>query len=403
VILTQTILNMNPVRHIMNVVPLPAHPIEEPETRTSHLATCPPHRPLPASAKKTPAGRMRGPAWRLALVGLLAATALTTGCHHEPAPPEDRPTLPTLEVEIQPVRRATQSAVELVVGTVRPRLQVVIEAKLSGRIEELPVEVGQRVKQGDLIVALGVQEVQARLDQALTRQQQADRDLKRYQQLLAQGAVTQAEFDNMESAQKIADAGVLEAQTMMSYAKVMAPIDGVVTRKHAERGDLASPGRPLVTIEDDSQFRLETDVPEALAARLALGTELGITIPSLELVSTGKVAEIAPSADAGSRTFRAKLDLPPTEGLLSGQFGRAEIPLPTGKALQVPASAISQRGQLEMVFVITNNVARMRIVKTGRPRDTMVEVLAGLDADEIVAVSEVDSLRDGHPVNAVNR
>ncbi|MCP5521480.1 MAG: efflux RND transporter periplasmic adaptor subunit [Verrucomicrobiales bacterium] len=373
------------------------------------------HAPLPSlpvspTGTQAPDGWLRGnPAANrrhpsnFALAVLLAAVALATGCHHEPAPPESGPALPTLEVSTQPVVKSTQSAAESVVGTVRPKLQVVIEAKLSGRIEELPVEVGQRVKQGDLIVALGVQEVQARLDQALTRQQQANRDLQRYRQLLDQGAVTQAEFDNVEAAQRIADAGVLEAQTMMSYAKVVAPVAGVVTRKHAERGDLATPGRPLVTLEDDSLFRLETDVPEALATRLDLGTELAVTIPALELVSKGRVAEIAPSADAGSRTFRVKLDLPTTEGLLSGQFGRAEIPLGGGTALQVPATAISRRGQLEMVFVITNDVARMRIVKTGRPRGDLVEVLAGLDANEVVAVTQADSLLDGQPVRVTSR
>ena len=339
----------------------------------------------------------------LILAGIVTIAALTTGCHHEPAPPEASPALPTLEVATQAVVTSTQSATESVVGTVRPRLQVTVEAKLSGRIEELPFEVGQVVKQGDLLVALAVREVQARLDQATTRLEQATRDLQRYRQLLQQGAVTQAEFDNMESQQRIAESGLMEAQTMMSYAKVVSPFDGVVTRKHAERGDLASPGRPILTIEDASQYRLETDVPEGLASRLTLGTELEVSIPSLDLNTRGKVAEVAPSADPGSRTFRVKLDLPAAKGLLSGQFGRAQIPLAGGRSLQIPASAISRRGQLEMVFVVTNSTARMRVVKTGRAEGDRVEVLSGLTAGETVAASNVDALRDGQPVKPVGR
>lgn len=339
----------------------------------------------------------------ITFASVLATAALSTACHHEPAAPEAGPALPTIEVATQTVVSSAQSATEAVVGTVRPRLQVTIEAKLSGRIEELPVEVGRRVQRDDLIVALGVQEVQARLNQATTRQQQADRDLQRYRQLLEQGAVTRAEFDNVEAAQRIAEAGVLEAQTMMSYAKVMAPFDGVVTRKHAEVGDLAAPGRPLVTIEDPSQYRLETDIPEGLVAHLPLGADVAVSIPSLELRTQGRVGEIAPAADAGSRTFRVKLDLPAHERLLSGQFGRAEVPLRGGSSLQIPAAAVSRRGQLEMVFVITDSIARMRIVKTGRMRGDMVEILAGLDADESVAVSQVDALLDGQPVTVVAR
>lgn len=335
------------------------------------------------------------------LAVIVTALPWTTGCHHEPAPPDAGPSLPTVEVATQAVVTSTQNATESVVGTVRPRLQVTVEAKLSGRIEELPFEVGQTIKKDDLLVALGVREVQARLGQATTRKEQADRDLQRYRLLLQQGAVTQAEFDDMDSRQRIAESALMEAQTMMSYAKVVSPFDGVVTRKHAERGDLASPGRPILTIEDASQYRLETDVPEALASRLALGTELEVSIPSLELTTRGKVAEVAPSADPGSRTFRVKLDLPAAKGLLSGQFGRAQIPLTDGSSLQIAATAISRRGQLEMVFVVTNNTARMRIVKTGRTQGDRVEVLSGLTAGETVAASNVDALRDGQPVNPV--
>ncbi|RME95835.1 MAG: efflux RND transporter periplasmic adaptor subunit [Verrucomicrobia bacterium] len=330
--------------------------------------------------------------WWSAL-GLLAA-----GCHHQPPPPEGAPELPVAEVRLAQVQPLARAASEVVLGVVRPKLQATLEAKVSGRIEQLPVEVGQHVRKGDLIAALGVQEMQAKLDQAQAVLQQARRDLERYRQLLQEEAVTQAEYDAVEARHRVAEAAVQEARTMLDYAQVRAPFDGVITRKHAEQGDLAAPGRPIVTIEATDVYRLETDVPETLVSLVKLGDKVAVEIPAIGQRLQGVVAEIAPAADPGSRTFRVKLDLPPTPGLLSGQFGRAFIPLPQADSLQVPAGAVVRRGQLELVFVVTNNVARMRVVKTGRRWGDRCEILAGLQEGETVVSEGADRLRDGQRV-----
>jgi RND family efflux transporter MFP subunit len=154
----------------------------------------------------------------------------------------------------------------------------------------------------------------------------------------------------------------------------------------------------LVGLENTARYRLVADVPETLANRVRVGASLRVTVPALHRELGGIVAELAPAADVGSRTFRAKIDLPPTPGLRSGQFGRAAVPVSDGQALFVPASAVSQRGQLQMVFVVTNQVLQMRLVKTGRRRDGRVEILSGLNPGERVVTREVRQLRDGQPV-----
>lgn len=343
-------------------------------------------RPLPVSLSFRPLGLA------------LAATWLLAGCHHQPSPSEPAPEQPAVAVRVAPVQPMNRAAAEVVVGVVRPRLEATLEAKVSGQIEQLPVHVGQRVHPGDLIAALGVQEMQARLDQAVAMLEQARRDLERYRRLLQQEAVTQAEFDAVEARHRVAEAAVQEARTMLGYARVLAPFEGIIARKLAEQGDLAAPGRPIVVLEGTDGYRLEADVPETLVGLLQPGGQVRIEIPSLGRQLQGIVAEMAPAADPASRTFRVKFDLPATDGLLSGQFGRAFIPLPSSPGLQVPADAVVRRGQLELVFVVTNDLARMRLVKTGRRWGDRWEILAGLSEGETVVAEGASRLRDGQPV-----
>ena len=164
----------------------------------------------------------------------------------------------------------------------------------------------------------------------------------------------------------MADAAAAAAKTDADYTKVTAPFDGVITRKYADVGDLAAPGKPLLEMEDARDLQLETDVPEAVIDRLTLGDKLGVRVSGVRNELAGTVSEIAPSADPNSRTFLVKLDLLPTPGLRAGQFGRVAVPVGETSALRVPASAVLQRGEMELVFVVANGHAQLRIVKTGK-------------------------------------
>jgi RND family efflux transporter MFP subunit len=110
------------------------------------------------------------------------------------------------------------------------------------------------------------------------------------------------------------------------------------------------------------------------------------------------VSEISPVADPVSRTFNVKLDLPPTEGLRTGQFGRVSVPVAEVKLLLVPQSAVLKRGQMELVFVAKEGKAALRLVKTGKVLEDRVEVLSGLEEGEQIIVSETTKLTDGQPV-----
>ena len=327
----------------------------------------------------------------------LSAALALTGCHpkSEVAPAER---LLSATVRVQAVETKKHLATEEVVGTVRAKLRASIEAKVSGRIEQMPVVAGQLVKAGALLAQLDVREVQARLDQARAVRQQADQDRKRFETLLQQKAVTQQEYDAVQARFRVAEAAVSEAETLLSHTKVTAPFDGVVSRKMADVGDLASPGRPLLELEDPNSLRLEADVPEALVGRIQMGGPMPVRVALVGNDLAGVVSEVSPAADPNSRTFRVKLDLPPTAGLRLGQFGRVVVPLGETASVRVPATALVVRGQMEIVFVAASQKAQLRLVKTGKRVSDEIEIVSGLNPGESIVVDGAGALRDGQPL-----
>jgi RND family efflux transporter MFP subunit len=324
----------------------------------------------------------------------LTAALAVAGCGKKHESSREQP--PAVDVRVQTIEAKPHVASEEVVATVNSKLRSVIESKVSGRIDKMLVTPGQKVKAGDLLAELDVREIRAKLDQATPLREQAEKDLKRFTELLSKRVITQQEFEAAESKARVARAAVTEAETMLGYAKVTAPFGGVITRKLADVGDLAAPGKPLVEMEDPGALRLEAAVPEAIVDRIALGSKLGVRIGANEI--EGVVREISPTADPNSRTLLVKLDLPATPGLRTGQFGRVAVPVAETSVLRVPASAVIRRGQMELVFMRDGNVARLRIVKTGKPIAGEIEIVSGVNAGEQIVTDRAGDLTDGQPI-----
>lgn len=328
---------------------------------------------------------------------LACAWVLLSGCgggaesrHAEP--------LPTATVAARAVEPRQRTATEEVVGTVRAKLRAVIEANVSGKIDRMLVAPGQQVRRGALLASIEALEVQARLDQAQAVRQQAEDDLERYASLMEQEILPRSEYDAARSRSRVAIAAVREAETLLGYTRIVAPFDGTVTRKHADVGDLAAPGKPLLELEDSRTLCLEADVPEAVVGRLSLGDRLPVRVSAQGAEQVGVVSEISPAADPGSRTFLVKLDLPRTPGLRAGQFGRVAVPVGETTALRVPASSVVLRGQMEVVFLVREGRANLRIVKTGKRVGDEVEIVSGIEAGETIVVDDPSGLVDGQPV-----
>jgi RND family efflux transporter MFP subunit len=192
-----------------------------------------------------------------------------------------------------------------------------------------------------------------------------------------------------------ADQEVRSTEVTRSYADVLAPFAGVVTVKSVDMGSLALPGTPLLTIEREGAYRLESPVEESRLAAIRVGQPVSVTLDSVDRTLEARVSEIVPTVDAASRTYTVKIDLPALPALRSGVFGRAAFQLGSRPLLAIPVGAVTERGQLQSVFVADNGVARTRLVTVGQKVKDRVEVLSGLTAGEKVILPVPRGLSDG--------
>ncbi len=204
-----------------------------------------------------------------------------------------------------------------------------------------------------------------------------------------------------------AKAGITQAQIFVDHGRIHSPIQGVVTQKQAEVGVLAAPGTPLLTLEDNARYRLEAAVEESGLRKIRLGDSVRVSIDALgDQEWTGRVGEIQPTADPASRSSLVKIDLPesliekaPGRILRSGLYGKARFAVGKKGILTIPHMAVFQRGQLVQVFVVDpSQIARLRLIKTGKIYGERIEVLSGLKDGEKIIAEGVERVNEGNRV-----
>jgi RND family efflux transporter MFP subunit len=321
-------------------------------------------------------------------------------CSHEATPRSAQPR-PAIAVRVDRAHLAARAVGEEVVGTVRARNSAVLSPTVVGRVSELRVTLGSRVRAGDVLARLSAPEIDARLEQARALFERKEVDLGRAKRLVDDGAITPTVYDAALTEFHIARGARDEASAMTDHTVLRAPFAGVVTSKTANVGDTAMPGQPLFVVEDTGRLRLEATLAEGAARSLAPGQKVQAQIDGVARDLAGTVAEISPVADPASRTVLAKIDLPVDPALRPGLFGRLLLASSESSSLVVPLAAVVRHGQLEGVFVVEGGTARLRLVRTGRERAGVVEIASGLSEGEAVAESDVGLLADGQPVEVL--
>lgn len=345
----------------------------------------------------------QGPGARVAGRALLAAgLALALGACGKPAPRSAaQDAAPPVPVRTAVAAREDLPVLIETTGTVRAVRRAEVAAKVMGQIEELPVSLGQRVNQGDVIARLAAAEMVARVQQAEAALAALKRDLEREQSLAERGAGTREAVATLQDRMATAQAVLREAQAMLDYTIVRAPFAGAIARRIADVGDVAAPGVPLVEIEGTDAFEVEAGVPESLLGGTGLGRTLEVNVPAANVSFGGRVTEVAAAAEARTRSVTVKIAVPAGVPVRSGQFARLQVPTAPAPTVLVAAEAVAPVGQMERVFVVGgDNRAVLRLVKTGARRGGQVEILAGLDAGERVVLAPGIGLRDGIRVEA---
>jgi RND family efflux transporter MFP subunit len=212
--------------------------------------------------------------------------------------------------------------------------------------------------------------------------------------------VSQAALDQAEAEYKAAQAqlGAItanagQAAAAQSFTTIAAPYAGVVGATLAELGDMAQPGRALITVFDPRELRVTATVPQSALGKVRLDVPIGIEIPALGKSFIAVKATVIPLADVRTHSSRIRLDLPPAEGLLPGQFARASFVTGTTRALAIPETALVRRGEVTAVYRIdADGRAQLRQVRAGEAvGNGLVEILAGLTAGDRIAANPVQA------------
>lgn len=304
-------------------------------------------------------------------------------------------------------------------GIVDSRNRVDVIPLVTGRVKSVHVRAGQRVKHGDLLLELESEDVLARLRVAESRLNTAKAHLERMQR--EHERIQSLHADRLASSHDLgvatahwksavaelggAEAAVKDAATQLGYTTLTSPIDGIVADKSVNPGDFAAPGLAsgqnvtagpvLVTLYDPDAMWIEARIPERFAREVEPGTPARVTIGAAGLTIEAVFAEVVPVVDQTTRSFIARVDLPPANGLKLGMLGQVHFASGSRSTIIVPSRALLQRGQLDIVFIDNVGTAELRLVRTGRQDRHGVEVLSGLTVGERIVLNPTESLRDG--------
>lgn len=303
-------------------------------------------------------------------------------------------------------------------GQIKALDQATMSTRMMGYIEEIPVEVGQKIKKGQQLIRINSQElsakkaqVAAQINKAEANFKNAKRDYERYQNLLKKNSISQKEFDNVETAYNMAKANQeaaqqmkAEVQSQFAYTNLQAAFDGVVTNIYAEVGNLAKPGEPLLTIENPSKFEVRTSVSESQISNINTGDEVDVYISSLSLKTTAKVSEVAGSASQtnGQYVVKVILDKNP-EGIKSGMYAHIDFKVkesPSASSqIMIQHDAIVSQGELQGVYTISSsNTAILNWLRLGKKQGDMVEVISGISEDDVYILNAESRLYNGAPI-----
>lgn len=336
--------------------------------------------------------------WKKTRLGAVLVAAVL----HAPAVLAAPPALANATVQVGGI--AESASFDGVVEAVR---QTVIAAQVQGAVVALEARAGDAVKAGQVLLRIDARAAsqasvasRAQAQAARTALDIAAKEYQRQKQLFDRQYISQAALDRAEaqfrSASAELNARIAQAdatQIESGFFIVKAPYAGIVADVPVMLGDMAMPGRPLLTMYDPAALRVTASVPQTALAQLQAGQPARVELPALpadrQSLSLQQV-QLLPTLDAGTHSAQVRVELPGgIKGVSPGMFARVWLPVRDTAAsrLYVPASAVLRRGEITGLYVLdTQGRPVLRQVRLGRTRDSLVEVLAGVAAGERVAL-----------------
>lgn len=392
----------------------------------------------------------RAVAWGALAGGLVLATS---ACTHDVAARDNQPAHSrALSVAFTRVQRASLSQNLRIAAEFRPFQEIEVHAKVAGYVKEIYVDVGSRVRKGQVLAILEVPELGDELNQAAASVRQSEQEMMRAQHELkraeASGTVAHLSYERLEGVMKsrpeliaqqdvddakgkdeaaeaqveAAESGLAAAkehhneaianrarvQTMIGYTKITAPFDGVVTDRYADTGAMLAAGissekqaLPLVKLSQNELLRLDIPIPEEDVPLVRVGKKVNVEVQALGRSFEGTVARFADTVESATRTMSTEIDVPnPQLQIVPGMYAWVDFPVHESKnALVVPVQAVSRSGDSALAYRIdAANRVQIVPVKLGIQSKGQLEVLSGLAEGDRVAVANTSQLREGEIV-----
>ncbi len=279
--------------------------------------------------------------------------------------------------------------------------QADVATRTSGTLRSMPVDVGDRVRAGQVVAVVDGEDVSARIQGAEAQVALAEQTHGRVSRLAAQGAASQQELDQAVATLEAARAGLAEARAQAGYVEVTAPFAGVVSARMADPGDLAVPGRPVLRIQGAGATLVVADLPADAQGLVAPGT--AVSVQGEGRAAGASVTRVVPALDPVSRRFRVEARIEGEAPWSPGEVVRLVLAGAGGGSRWVPEDAVVRRGQLAGVFAVESDTLRLRWLRLGRRVDDAVEILAGPEGTLTVVRRPDADLVDGQPVSGTTR
>lgn len=314
-----------------------------------------------------------------------------------------------VQVDIEPVQAQDLTEFFTLPGTLEAQEDLEISAEISGPVRHIPVVEGAKVKDGDLLLEIDSDSLQNSYERDLENYQVNKRKYERYQKLIEEGLVSQQELDELQNSMTAANAALRQTKLQLEKSRVIAPIDGVVDRLFIDRGEFVDQGQPLLRLVQVDQLNVIVDVPEKDVPFLEVGQSAEI-IPAVisgRDFSTlkGTIEHIAYAANPQTRTYRTKLLIDNSKGLLrAGMIVRSRfVRQQLNQVISVPLYAVVDRNGEKIVFVEENGFARKIMVATGNSIGQRVLIDDGLETGQKLVVKGQQLLIDGARIRSEER
>jgi membrane fusion protein (multidrug efflux system) len=288
-------------------------------------------------------------------------------------------------------------------GTVRAEESIDVQPEVSGKLLKIFFQEGTVVRAGELLARINDSELRATHQRAVYRRELAGLKARRISQLVANGGVTQQEYDIAISEFNVLEAEVSLIEAQLARTEIRAPFDGVIGLRNVSEGAYVTPLTKIATFQRLDQMKVDFALPEKYAYRIKPDSEVSISVAGGSQPLQGRVYAVDPRIDGATRTVLVRALCPNPGGrLLSGGFVSVRLAMArVPDAILVPSFAVLLGVTEKSVFVVEDGKASRRVVSTGTRTNSAVQILEGLRSGDTIITSGLQQLRDGQPVRVL--